>query len=62
MAEMGTADHQCQEKDKEDDARLTATDSGDGHFLLPLYELEYVGITQNVRYQQDEKYQQRSTH
>ena len=51
MAEMGTADRQCQEKDKEGDARLTATDSGDGHFLLRLYEWEYVGITENVCYQ-----------
>jgi len=62
MAEMGTAEHQCQEKHKEGDARLTATDSGDGHFLLPLYEREYVGITENICYQQYEKYQQRSTH
>ena len=51
MAEMGTADRQCQKKDKEGDARLTATDSGDGHFLFPLYEWEYVGITENVCYQ-----------
>jgi hypothetical protein len=51
MAEMDTAYRQCQEKDKEGNARLTATDSGDGHFLLPLYEWEYVGITENVCYQ-----------
>jgi len=51
MAEMSTADQQCQEKDNEGNALLTATDSGDGHFLFPLYEWEYVGITENVCYQ-----------
>jgi len=51
MAEMGTAEHQGQEKYKEGNARLTATDSGDGHLLFPLYEWEYVGITKNICYQ-----------
>ena len=45
------ADRQCQEKDREGNARLIATDSVDGHFLFPLYEWKYVGITKDICYQ-----------